>query len=565
MQKVLLPPPRQALSFHTAIQLFFQGEPYINKQLPEMIKYAQANKMYVSISTNGHFINEETVYDVLKNAPDKLIYSVDGLDEKSYQNYRVGGTFKQADEGLRTIIARKKELRLKKPFVEFQFIVMKQNEHLIEDVKKYGKEVGVDKVVFKTMQISTYENAIKFLPSNKKYSRYIVENISFKINREVKNHCFALWRTSVITWDGKVVPCCFDKDAFYELHPQTILINVDWWHSVGRPAPGEEQHTEQELPATVRSEENWHDDYTPHWVEHAGSSQVYKGVRRGWRWVKLALESGHRVHSFNETLRKSKIFLYPEVRNDTAKQYIHAFEAIQSYCHFIANTETPPSFNFDDTNFDWFDGAVSTAGGISPLITAHATKLRSHGKLIVADISPIALIIQQLMMREDFDITNYKQEILNLLDKNFISNEIYGDLFLARANLDRQQEIINETPGLIEYYNTVYKQLNIVYWQTNFFDIYSTNRIWKRFEGLCKVYVNLSNVFHYQNTSWLYSVEERYDFENKLLELIATKGTDKYYVKSNRQTRSWHGELVDDLVARPFKYPDILKELPWHT
>ena len=198
------------------IQLFFQGEPFINKQLPVLIKYAQSKKMYVSISTNGHFINEENVDEVLKNAPDKLIYSVDGLDEDSYQNYRVGGTFKQVDEGLRLLINRKKELGLKKPFVEFQFIVMKQNEHLIEDVKEYGKVVGVDKVVFKTMQISSYDNAKKFLPSNKKYSRYILENGSFKIKQEIKNHCFALWRTSVITWDGKVVPCCFDKDAFYE-------------------------------------------------------------------------------------------------------------------------------------------------------------------------------------------------------------------------------------------------------------------------------------------------------------------------------------------------------------
>jgi radical SAM protein with 4Fe4S-binding SPASM domain len=94
---------------------------------------------------------------------------------------------------------------------------MKQNEHLIEDVKQYGKDAGVDKVVFKTMQVSTYENAKKFLPSNKKYSRYTVENGSFKIKREVKNHCFALWRTSVITWDGKVVPCCFDKDASFKM------------------------------------------------------------------------------------------------------------------------------------------------------------------------------------------------------------------------------------------------------------------------------------------------------------------------------------------------------------
>jgi radical SAM protein with 4Fe4S-binding SPASM domain len=199
------------------VQLFFQGEPFINKQLPRMIKYAQENKVYISISTNGHFIDLTNVDFILDNAPDKLIYSVDGLDEESYQNYRVGGTFKQADEGLRALIKRKNERGLKKPFIEFQFIVMKQNEHQLDEVLNYGKEAGVDKVVFKTMQISNYENAVKFLPSNKKYSRYIVENGSYKIKNKMKNHCFALWRTSVITWDGKLVPCCFDKDAEYNL------------------------------------------------------------------------------------------------------------------------------------------------------------------------------------------------------------------------------------------------------------------------------------------------------------------------------------------------------------
>lgn len=213
------------------VQLFFQGEPYINKNLPEMIKYAQKNKIYVSISTNGHFINENNTDKILEAAPDKLIYSVDGLDEETYQNYRVGGTFAQVDSALRNLVKRKRELKLKKPFIEFQFIVMKQNEHLLEKVKKYCEEVGVDKLVFKTMQISSYENALKFLPTNKKYSRYIVDNNSFKIKSEVKNHCFALWRTSVITWDGKVVPCCFDKDADFTMGILNGKSFYDIWNS----------------------------------------------------------------------------------------------------------------------------------------------------------------------------------------------------------------------------------------------------------------------------------------------------------------------------------------------
>ena len=81
------------------IQLFFQGEPYLNKNLPAMINYAQSKNDYISISTNGHFVSDKNVDYVLDNAPNKLIFSVDGLDEESYQKYRIGGKFKQADTG----------------------------------------------------------------------------------------------------------------------------------------------------------------------------------------------------------------------------------------------------------------------------------------------------------------------------------------------------------------------------------------------------------------------------------------------------------------------------------
>ena len=213
------------------IQLFFQGEPFINKSLPAMISYAQASNIYISISTNGHFINQENIDAVLKSAPDKIIYSIDGLDEKSYQNYRIGGTFKQADHGLRALVNGKKKLNLNRPYVELQFIVMKQNEDQLDEVLKYGKDIGVDRVVFKTMQISSYENAIKFLPTNEEYRRYTISNGSFKIKGRFANHCFALWRTSVITWDGRVVPCCFDKDADFELGITNGRLFRDVWKS----------------------------------------------------------------------------------------------------------------------------------------------------------------------------------------------------------------------------------------------------------------------------------------------------------------------------------------------
>ncbi len=199
------------------IQLYFQGEPYLNKHLPGMINYAKEKNIYVSVSTNGTFITGKNVDTIINSEPDKLIFSIDGMDEESYQVYRQGGTFKRADEGLKLLIEKKQSLRKKKPFIELQFIVMKHNEHQIDEVFEYGKKLKVDKVLLKTVQISNKDNFDTLLPVNEEYRRYELKNGDVRLKGKIKNQCFALWRTSVITWDGKIVPCCFDKDAVFQI------------------------------------------------------------------------------------------------------------------------------------------------------------------------------------------------------------------------------------------------------------------------------------------------------------------------------------------------------------
>ena len=77
-----------------------------------------------------------------------------------------------------------------------------------------GKELEVDKVALKTAQIYDYENGNPLIPSIDKYSRYKQEkNGSFSIKSKLLDHCWKMWSSCVITWDGKIVPCCFVKDA----------------------------------------------------------------------------------------------------------------------------------------------------------------------------------------------------------------------------------------------------------------------------------------------------------------------------------------------------------------
>src|ERR1700712_2629356 len=152
---------------------YFQGEPYLNRDFLNMVKYASTKGIYTATSTNAHYLSDELAKRTVESGLDRLIISIDGTTQEVYQSYRVGGKLDKVLEGAKNIVKWKKELNSKTPFVFFQFLVVKHNEHQIEDVKRLAKEIGVDEVRFKTAQVYDYENDPNHLiPENDKFSRY---------------------------------------------------------------------------------------------------------------------------------------------------------------------------------------------------------------------------------------------------------------------------------------------------------------------------------------------------------------------------------------------------------
>lgn len=202
----------------TYLIFYFQGEPYLNPDFLDMVKYANNKKIYTATSTNAHYLNDANAKKTIESGLDRLIISIDGTTQDTYQQYRIGGNLEKVLEGARNVVKWKKELKSKTPFIIFQFLVVKPNQHQIEDVKKLGKEIGVDEVAFKTAQIYDYENGSNLIPTIDYYSRYQQNNNgTYSIKNNMANHCWKLWHSCVITWDGTVVPCCFDKDATHQL------------------------------------------------------------------------------------------------------------------------------------------------------------------------------------------------------------------------------------------------------------------------------------------------------------------------------------------------------------
>lgn len=135
---------------------YFQGEPYLNPAFLDMVKYAGDKGIYTATSTNAHYLTSENARKTVESGLDRLIISIDGTTQDVYEQYRVGGNLNKVIEGAKQIVHWKKELNSKKPFIFFQFLVVKPNEHQIEAIQQLAAEIGVEEVRFKTAQVYDY-------------------------------------------------------------------------------------------------------------------------------------------------------------------------------------------------------------------------------------------------------------------------------------------------------------------------------------------------------------------------------------------------------------------------
>ncbi len=210
---------------------YFQGEPYINPKFLEMVSHAHERGIYTITSTNGHFLNDENARKTIESGLDRLIISVDGTTQETYESYRIGGQLENVLQGARNMVKWKKKLGTRHPHLIFQFLVVKPNEHQIPEIYRLAKEIGIDEVKLKTAQVYDYEHGNSLIPTLEKFSRYQKRSDgSWEIKHELVNHCWKLWHSCVITWDGVVVPCCFDKDAEHKLGDLKKADFKQIWH-----------------------------------------------------------------------------------------------------------------------------------------------------------------------------------------------------------------------------------------------------------------------------------------------------------------------------------------------
>jgi len=216
------------------LNLYFQGEPFIHPQFTEMVTIAKKYSYYTMTSTNGHFLNEENCHRIIDAGLDRLVVSLDGWDQQSYARYRRGGDLQKVKEGIETLCRIKEERRASHPYLVIQCLLFRHNLGQTREIRELIHQKGVDEVTFKKAQFYDLSEENTLIPSDETMSRYTPSGKGkFRIKSRFPDHCRRLWFSSVITWDGMVLPCCYDKDADHRLGDITSQTFGEIWHGKG--------------------------------------------------------------------------------------------------------------------------------------------------------------------------------------------------------------------------------------------------------------------------------------------------------------------------------------------
>lgn len=196
--------------------LYFQGEPYLHPQMNDLVRAFRRHGIYTSTSTNAHYLKPAQAEAIVDSGLNRLIISVDGATQETYKQYRVGGQLERVIEGTRNILAAARGGR--GPHVVWQVLAVGPNEHEIPELVRMARTLGVHECVIKTAQLDDPHDGHPLLTQRPELRRYDrgADGI-WRLRNPLADHCWRMWQGCVLTWDGRVVPCCFDKDAHHAL------------------------------------------------------------------------------------------------------------------------------------------------------------------------------------------------------------------------------------------------------------------------------------------------------------------------------------------------------------
>lgn len=195
------------------ITLSFFGEPFLDKELIEKIRYAKEKGMQVAFYSNASLLNEEWANKIVNSGLDSITISFDGYSKETYEKIRKKLKFDIVKKNILNLIETREKMKKANPKINLVLVELEENK---KEIKKFYKEWGKKVDSINIINMRNWANDIKKEGTKE----------SFHFNKKMKRKpCALIWMKMVVDWNGDVVLCCDDwnhSTVLGNLKKQTI-------------------------------------------------------------------------------------------------------------------------------------------------------------------------------------------------------------------------------------------------------------------------------------------------------------------------------------------------------
>lgn len=196
------------------------GEPFLRKDIIELLTYMCKKGMHIDVSTNGSILTTEVIQKLNEINLEMLHISLDGKDRTSHEIVRGDNTYFKTINTIKIISKLKTHKRV-------GTVIHKYNEFELEEIIKLCIRYKINEIIFSIMEpVGRIEGDNTFYKTrdindltrelDKLKSRYkdIIINYNWKKQENLLKECPALTKFIYINNLGKVSPCSWISNKY---------------------------------------------------------------------------------------------------------------------------------------------------------------------------------------------------------------------------------------------------------------------------------------------------------------------------------------------------------------
>jgi len=223
------------------------GEPLLNKELPEIIKYLKGRNIEVIINSNGTLLSPQWQEKLIESGLDQYRCSIDGAKDETYARIRGADLLPKLRRGLEGLVKTKERLGAKTPLISIWCVATRENLQELPDLLRLSADLCVPEVYMQRLvyfagetdkQFGMAREELSFFGQDQDEEDRIIEECT-KLSDELGikflasggrdpinslaaarpsdfapwQACMRPWTTAYVTANGNCLPCCISPFA----------------------------------------------------------------------------------------------------------------------------------------------------------------------------------------------------------------------------------------------------------------------------------------------------------------------------------------------------------------